>query len=156
MSGKEPHEKCILVVEDSYQGLVLITSLLEENGLGGKFRAVRDGVHAIEYLRARRRRVSDREPGVVFLDLQLPHKEGLEILRFMKSHPKLQDIPVIVFSNSNDPADQREAQRLGAHSFHIKPTRFEEFKEAFVTLACFWAKQLEKPPQDGQKCISAA
>lgn len=73
-------------------------------------------------------------PDILFLDLDMPHKNGLECLVEIRSHSKLKELPVVVFSSTTRPANIQTAYEMGAHLFLIKSSNFKDYKEALKTI----------------------
>jgi CheY-like chemotaxis protein len=84
-------------------------------------------------------------PQVVLLDLNLPRKSGLEVLREIKADPRTQDIPVVVLTVSTRDRDIAECRRLGVETYIIKPVGFQKFSEVTPNLDLAWT--LVKPPR---------
>jgi CheY-like chemotaxis protein len=84
-------------------------------------------------------------PALVLLDLRLPLVSGLELLRWIRSHPDLKSLIVIVFTSSTAPRDIAEAYRAGANSYLVKPTTVNALKELAVQIRDYWLR-LNVPP----------
>ncbi len=138
--------RCIVVVEDNFNDLTLMKTVIEECGLRGSVIALHNGADAIAFFN---RSVMNKThvPGVIFLDLDLPGVPGPKLLQFLKSTPELANIPVVIFSDSNRSSDLAECRRLGAHSFFPKPTSFNDFKKTFTAMLAFWCNELGKEIQ---------
>ena len=130
-------QKCILVVEHNLNDLILMKAALDEAALAGKVIAVHNGAAAIQYLRSAVSNPEQAYPVAVCLDLQLPDMSGIEVLRLIKSSPELQDLPVVIFSGSNDAKEMTECERLGADALVRKPSSLKEFKRAFTSILTF-------------------
>ena len=100
--------------------------------ISNPLQAVHDGEEALEYLEGRGR-FSDRSkhpfPLVVFLDLNMPKKSGLEVLEYVRQQPSLKKLTINILSSSTRPADIDRAAHLGANAYFIKPTQIEKFQE---------------------------
>ena len=91
-----------------------------------------DGIEAVEYLEGQGKftdRIKFPFPVIVFLDLNLPKKSGLEVLEYVRQQPHLRKLIVNVLSSSTRPADIEQAAFLGANAYFIKPSRLEKFQE---------------------------
>jgi CheY-like chemotaxis protein len=130
----------ILLAEDSENDAELTIGALAEYNLSNHIVRVSDGAAALDYL-YRRGRFTDRlglDPILLLLDLKMPKVSGLEVLRCMKESPKLAHIPVVMLSSSCEELDLREAKRLGANAYVVKPVNFHDFVDAVKTIGKFW------------------
>lgn len=129
-----------LVVEDDDDEFFLVDRALKQgNDCPALLRAA-DGAEAIEYL-AGDGKYSDRQnfplPNLLLLDIKMPRKNGFEVLQWVRTHPGLQRIPVIMLSSSQEPEDIERAYALGANSFITKPS-YEVFSKMATTIKEFW------------------
>jgi len=134
-------QKKILLVEDNPDDEALTKRALKTNNIQNEVVVARDGAAALEYLLAD----GEELPAVVLLDLKLPKVDGLEVLREIKSDPRLRELPVVVLTSSREHADLLRAYELGANAYVVKPVDFEQFQEAVRQLGLFWAV-LNEPP----------
>jgi CheY-like chemotaxis protein len=119
----------ILLAEDSEDDVILIQRAFRKTRIVAPLIAVRDGEEAICYLSGFGRfsdRVQFPFPELFLLDLKLPIRDGFEVLRWIRTQPELKKLPVIVLTQSDRIKDANEAYKLGAHSFLIKGTDFNE------------------------------
>ncbi len=140
--------KNILLVEDSPNDVELTLSALKEHHLVNAVVVARDGEEALDYLYGRGR-FQDREAGnpvVMLLDLKMPKVDGLEVLRTVKSDPRLKTIPVVMLTSSREERDLVRSYELGTNAYVVKPVDFKEFIEAVRQLGAFWAVHNEPPP----------
>jgi two-component system response regulator len=131
----------ILLVEDNPNDVELTLHALRKNKLANRIQVVRDGAEALEFFfctGAYAGRNIAEEPKVVLLDLKLPKVDGLEVLRRIKSDPKLRSIPVVVLTSSGEERDMVESYRLGVNSYIVKPVDFGKFTEAVRQLGFYW------------------
>lgn len=131
----------ILLVEDNPNDVELTLVALEENNLANKVDVVSDGAEALEYL-FYQGNFANRESGnpvVIILDLKLSKVDGLEVLKQIKEEPKLQLIPVVILTSSNEETDILRGYKLGANSYVVKPLEFQLFVKAIKELGSFWA-----------------
>jgi CheY-like chemotaxis protein len=119
----------ILLAEDNEDDVILIERAFRKARLLSPLMVVRDGEEAISYLSGFAR-YSDRTqfpfPDLFLLDLKLPMRDGFEVLRWMKEQPDLKKLPVIVLTQSDRIRDANQAYQLGAYSFLIKGTDFND------------------------------
>ncbi len=131
----------MVIVEDNFNDLTLMKTVIEDCGLRGNVIALHDGAEAANFLKGRALNEAEM-PAVIFLDLGLPGMPGMKLLQLLKSTPRLADVPVVVFTDSNRSSDLAECRRLGAHSFFPKPTDFNDFKKTFTAMLAFWCNQV--------------
>ena len=138
----------ILIVEDDPNDVELTLTALEEYNLANEVIVTRDGEEALDYLycRGNFKTRSNDNPAVLLLDLKLPKRDGLEVLRQIKSDEKLKLIPVVVLTSSKEQSDVVESYHLGVNSYIVKPVNFEQFSEAVQKLGMYWLL-LNHPPK---------
>ena len=139
----------ILLAEDSPKDVKLTTRALAKNNLANRLVVTHDGVEAMEYLR-REGAYKDREPGnpaVLLLDIKMPRKDGLEVLREVRGDPALQRLPVVMLTSSREEQDLVTSYDLGVNAYVVKPVDFVSFIEAVRQLGVFWAIVNEVPPE---------
>jgi CheY-like chemotaxis protein len=135
----------ILVVEDNRAHLGLTKKVLERSGLSVSIQVARDGNEALQKLGS----AGGGKPDLVLLDLNLPRVDGKEVLKVMKSDPRLSAVPVVVVSSSNRQEDQQLASDLGADGYISKASGFEEFSKDLGALKRFLPGSLpgDRPKQ---------
>jgi CheY-like chemotaxis protein len=139
----------ILLAEDNPKDVTLTTRALAKNNLANRMVVTRDGVEAMEYLR-REGDYADREPGnpaVLLLDIKMPRKDGLEVLRDIRGDPALKRLPVVILTSSREEQDLITSYELGVNAYVVKPVEFTSFIEAVTQLGVFWAVINERPPE---------
>jgi len=136
-----PKETCILEVEDDKNEAFLLRYAFEQAGITDAVHVATDGQMAIEYL-AGSPPFADRLeyplPKLVILDLNLPRKNGLEVLEWIRQQPVLKRLVIILFTSSCFPADVDRAYDLGANSFIEKPVDLEHALEIARLLKGWW------------------
>jgi DNA-binding response OmpR family regulator len=143
----------ILIVEDDPNDVELTLTALEEYNLANEVIVTRDGEEALDYLycRGNFKARSNDNPAVLLLDLKLPKRDGLEVLRQIKSDEKLKVIPVVVLTSSHEEKDVVASYKLGVNAYVVKPVDFHEFVNAVKELGIFWAVINESPPGSMKK-----
>ena len=139
----------ILLVEDNAGDVDLILAALAKCNLANEVVVAHDGGEALDYLH-RRGEFHARppaNPAVIFLDLNMPKVDGLEVLRQIKSDSELNTIPVVILTSSRDETGLAQCYQLGANSCVVKPVDFQQFAEAIGQLGMFWAVVNEPPQQ---------
>jgi CheY-like chemotaxis protein len=142
------HVPGILLAEDNPNDVELTIEALGQHHLANRVTVAHDGVEALEYLR-REGAFSEREPGdpaVVLLDIKMPRKDGLEVLREIRGDPALKRQPVVILTSSREEQDLITSYDLGANAYVVKPVDFPSFIEAVKELGIFWAVINERPP----------
>jgi CheY-like chemotaxis protein len=131
----------VLLIDDSPNDVILTRRALEHYKLANDIIVLRDGAEALDYFYHRGDYASrnSADPIVVLLDIKMPKVDGIEVLRTMKSDPKLQPIPVVMLTSSREGPDVDECYRLGANAYVVKPVDFQQFTEAIRTVGMFWA-----------------
>jgi len=145
--------KRILLVEDKAKDVELTLEALEDHHLANQVIVVRDGVEALDYLKARGKFAgrSDGHPAVVLLDIKMPRMNGLEVLRRVKADPQLKKIPIVMLTSSREEPDLKEAYQLGANAYVVKPVDFGQFTDVVRQVGAFWAVLNEVPPNFGRE-----
>ncbi len=143
----------ILVAEDSEDDVVLLNHAFKSLNLENPVQFCRDGEETIDYLRGTGR-FCDRGmfpfPSVIFVDLKMPRKGGFEILRWLDEHLDCWIIPKIVLTASGAESDIREAYRLGANSYFVKPGSLEALRQMLKVVYDYW--RLCAKPSLPQNC----
>ncbi len=138
----------ILLAEDSPNDVELTLEALAAHNLANQVTVVHDGVQVLEYLR-RLGAYADREPGlpaVILMDIKMPRKDGLAVLREIRGDPALKRIPVVILTSSREQKDIVTSYEFGANAYVVKPVDFPAFIEAVREVGAFWAVVNEPPP----------
>lgn len=138
----------ILIVEDNAGDARLISEVLNEGKLKDNFTIVSDGVDAIDYLFKKGKFRNSETPGLVILDLNLPKKDGREVLAEIKSDDSLMKIPVIILTMSQADDDILKSYSLHANSYIIKPIDFDLFRDAIKSIESFWFSSVTLPSEN--------
>jgi len=137
----------ILLVEDSPADILLTREALEHNKLVNAIHVVEDGVQAMDFLYKRGKYASAPRPDLILLDLNLPRKNGREVLAEVKADPNLKTIPIVVLTTSNDDDDILKAYSLNANCYIVKPVGFENFVKVMQSIRHFWFGIVTLPPE---------
>jgi CheY-like chemotaxis protein len=130
----------ILLVEDNERDAELTMRALKKGGLANKLLWVKDGQQALDYL-FRQGEFSGREdvvPRLVLLDLKMPRVDGIEVLRQIRSDPKLKLIPVVVMTSSQEEKDLDQTYDLGVNSYIVKPVDFAAVADIVRQAGFYW------------------
>jgi CheY-like chemotaxis protein len=135
----------ILIVEDNKGDIGLIEEVFEEAKIKNKLHVAEDGVEAMLYLRGKGKFSGSRRPDIILLDLNLPKKDGREVLREIKEEENLHNIPVIVLTTSSAENDIIGAYGLHANAYITKPFDFEQFIKIVGSIESFWLEIVKLP-----------
>jgi CheY-like chemotaxis protein len=129
----------ILLVEDNEDDILLEQEAIADAKLVNLMYVVRDGDEALTYLRRQGQYQGAQRPGLILLDINMPRKNGFEVLNEMKADAALMHIPVIMLTTSDNEADVVKSYAKGACSFITKPMDFDKFGEVVKQFALYWA-----------------
>jgi two-component system response regulator len=137
----------VLLVEDDPGDTELTKAALGEAKLNLDLAVVDDGEKAMAYLRKQLPYAGVPTPDVVILDLNLPRKDGREVLSEIKRDPALRDIPIVVLTTSDAEEDIARSYAQGANCYVTKPMGFPEFSKVVHTINDFWFTVVKLPPR---------
>ncbi|MGB0694179.1 MAG: response regulator [Rhodospirillaceae bacterium] len=135
----------ILLVEDNPGDVRLAAEAFKEGDLSTRLHSVSDGIEAMSFLRAEGSYATLPRPDLVLLDLNLPRKDGREVLQEMKGDADLRRIPVIVLTTSQADADIQKSYDLHANCYIVKPVDFDKFIEVVHGIEQFWCSMVKLP-----------
>nr|WKN38949.1 response regulator [Tunicatimonas sp. TK19036] len=138
----------VLLVEDSEADAVMVEESLQDSKLKVNLQIVQDGIEALEYLNKRGRYEGVGTPDIIILDLNLPRKDGREVLEEIKEDKQLRFIPVVVLTTSSDEADIYRSYNLHANCYITKPLDFEQFAKIVASIEDFWFTIVKLPPRN--------
>jgi CheY-like chemotaxis protein len=136
LNGGKPIE--ILLVEDSAEDAELTTQSLKDGRVRNRIHWVEDGEEAMAFLTRQGRYAGAPRPDLILLDLNMPRKNGYEVLAEVKQDPWLKRIPVVVMTTSNDERDILAAYDRHANCYVTKPVDMDKFIEAVRSIEEFW------------------
>ena len=136
----------ILLVEDSPSDAEFTAEALKEAKVRNHLSLVEDGVQAMEFLRRQGRYTQAPRPDLIMLDLNLPRKDGLEVLAELKADDQLKLIPVVVLTTSRAEEDVLRAYQLHANCYITKPVDFQQFLNVLRSIESFWLFVVTLPP----------
>jgi CheY-like chemotaxis protein len=142
-------DKSILLVEDNPDDEALTLRAMRKNNIANEIAVARDGAEALDYLfgtGAYTGRDSNRIPGLILLDLNLPKLGGLEVLRRLRADQRTKLIPVVILTSSKEEQDMISGYELGCNSYVRKPVDFTQFVQAAGHLGMYWLVLNEPPP----------
>jgi CheY-like chemotaxis protein len=137
----------ILLVEDNPGDVRLTREALKDARVRNHISVAMDGVEAMGFLRQEGAHTAAPRPDLILLDLNLPKKNGREVLEEIKTDPELQHIPVVVLTTSQAEQDILESYRLRANAFVTKPVDLEQFLKVVGSIEQFWLEivKLSRP-----------
>ncbi len=142
----EPFE--ILLVEDNPGDVFLTQEAFREGRLAYRLSVVEDGEEAMRFLRREGRHSKAPQPDLILLDLNLPKKDGRELLGEVKMDPELRQIPVIVLTTSKAEQDVAKAYKLHANCYLTKPIQMDDFLKTIRSVEEFWLSVVRLPFKD--------
>ncbi len=136
----------ILLVEDSPSDAEFTAEALKEAKVRNHLSLVEDGVQAMEFLRRQGKYAQAPRPDLIMLDLNLPRKDGREVLAELKEDADLKMIPVVVLTTSRAEEDVLRAYQLHANCYITKPVDFQQFLNVVRSIESFWLFVVTLPP----------
>ena len=140
----------VLLVDDNPADLDLTRDLLASTEYPREISTVTDGEEAVAFLRRHGKYMSAHSPDLIILDLNLPRKNGWQVLEEVKSDPQLRKTPVVIFSTSEAKHDIGGCYRLGANSYVRKPGNLQEFRSVIHSIGQFWFQCAALPSREEQ------
>ncbi|BAY74068.1 response regulator receiver protein [Nostoc linckia NIES-25] len=137
----------VLLVEDNPGDAQLTRIALEDSKISIHLNVVEDGVEAMAFLRKQEKYVEAAHPDIVLLDLNLPKKDGREVLAEIKADENLKRIPVVVLTTSQAEEDILKAYNLSANCYITKPVDFDQFVKIVKSIENFWFAIVKLPPE---------
>ena len=128
----------ILLVEDNPGDTLLVRVCLERSTVPFRIHAVKDGYEAMSFLQRQGPFASESRPDLILLDLNLPGKDGREVLGEVKTDPRLRAIPVVILTSSRDDADVADCYAKHANCYIAKPIDLESFDATMKSIESFW------------------
>mgnify|MGYP000881255366 CR=1 FL=1 len=138
----------ILIAEDDADDRYLIRTAFTEKGYSEKVEFVENGVELLHYLSQKLEEEDAEEkqfPCVILLDLNMPKKDGREVLKELKQHPVLKRIPVIVFTTTKNEIEIKRCYELGANSYVVKPISFDGLLQVVENIRSYWLQTASIP-----------
>ncbi len=136
----------ILLVEDNPADVRLTMEAFKDAKILSNIHVARDGEEAMRFLRHSGDFASAPTPDLVLLDLNLPKKDGREVLREIKSDPRLRRIPVVVLTTSSDESDVHSAYDMFVNAYVTKPVDLDQFMKIVSVIDEFWLSIVKLPP----------
>lgn len=134
----------ILLVEDNEGDILLTTEALEGLHFEKEIDVARTGREAIDFLSKSGTFINAPAPDLVLLDINLPIKNGVEVLRFIRNQQGISDLPVIILTTSSSPNDKEAVRNLNANMFISKPLDMYEYEKIIDQISAFWKSFAEE------------
>lgn len=139
----------ILLVEDNPADILLMQRAFRNDAFSNiALQIVRDGDAAVAYLNGDDKygnRAQHPLPTIVLLDLKLPRRSGHEVLAWVRQHPDLKRLPIVILTSSREKIDVNQAYNLGVNSYLVKPASFSDLVELLSSFNMYWSKHNELP-----------
>ncbi len=140
----------ILMVEDSAGDAELMLDFLEQSKVKNRIHWVKDGEAAMAFLHREGEYAGEPMPDLILLDLNLPKKDGREVLSETKGDPQLAHIPVVILTSSKSEIDIARSYRLQANCYITKPVDLEQFVKVVRSIDDFWLSVVRLPRNGGE------
>ncbi len=130
----------ILIAEDDADDRFLFKTAFEEKGYDDQIEFVENGIELWKFLQ----NIADKQvdlrmyPSFILLDLNMPKKDGREVLREIKQHPEFKKIPVVVFTTTNSENEVKRCYELGANTYVVKPVSFDSLLKVVEEIRMYW------------------
>jgi len=130
----------ILIAEDDADDRFLLQTAFEENGFTDTLEFVENGIELIEYLSKtlQKKTLDIQYPGFILLDLNMPKKDGREVLKEIKQHPEWKKIPVVIFTTTKNEHEIKRCYELGANTYVVKPVSFDALVRVIREVRSYW------------------
>jgi chemotaxis family two-component system response regulator Rcp1 len=137
----------ILMVEDNPADVRLAQEAFRDGKIQNVMHVVKDGVEAIAFLRRQGQYAQAPKPDLIFLDLNLPRKDGREVLAEIKADDEFRRIPVVILTTSRAELDIVKSYNLHANCYVVKPVDLDKFIEVIRSIEQFWLTAVTLPPR---------
>ncbi len=141
----EPRPIEVLLVEDNPVDVIVTNEALRDAKIANHLHIAADGVEALDFLFRRDKFVDAPRPDLILLDLNLPKKDGREVLAEIKNDADLKRIPVVVLTTSESESDIFKSYQLHANCFITKPVGLEQFSKIIQSIEGFWFQIVKLP-----------
>ncbi len=135
----------ILLVEDNEGDIILTSEALEVCKVKNELKVLRNGSDALNFLLDTSKRDKHNLPDLILLDINLPKKNGHEVLQSAKNHPDLKHIPIIILTTSSSEIDILKAYQEHANCYIVKPLEMRDFMEITSKIELFWFNTAKLP-----------
>jgi two-component system, chemotaxis family, response regulator Rcp1 len=143
-----PRPIMVLIVEDNDADVHLTLTALRDASIANEINVVEDGEQAMSFLKQEGSYAAAPRPDLILLDLNLPKKDGFQVLAEMKANPHLTRIPVIVVSGSAQESDISRAYDLQIAAYLVKPVNVDDYFSAIRAVKELWFHMVSSPPSE--------
>lgn len=148
-SNTEVHRRVkILLAEDNEDDVVIIKDVFKTSRLINIIDVVPDGIETLAYLRGEGVYKNFDRPDILIMDINMPKKNGLEVLEELKGDPKLRSLPVVIMTSSERGEDICRSYEQGACTYIVKPLSYQRFVEVANTFSFYWGLYASVPSRD--------
>jgi CheY-like chemotaxis protein len=144
--NEEPVE--ILLAEDNPNDVEMTRRAFDKGKFLNHLHVVKNGIEAMRFLRQEGEYTEKPRPDIILLDLEMPQKDGKEVLEELEDDPELSPIPVIVLTSSEAERDVVESYKHNANAYMTKPVGYQNFQETVREVASFWFKLVKLPTEE--------
>ncbi len=145
----------VLLVEDNAADVDLAREMLSSSKFDIKLTVAGDGIEALDFLNGEGNWSEPEVPTLILLDLNLPRKDGRQLLGVLKNHDEFRRIPIVVLSGSDSEKDVTSCYHLGANCYIVKPDNLHDFRTLVRTLEDFWLGAAKLPRRDGHSLATS-
>lgn len=135
----------VLVCDDSSEDALFLERAFRKAGINARLDAVTSGESALDYLLGRGTFTERKVPMLVILDVKMPGMDGFDVLAWVRGHPDLRKLPVLMLSSSGRDEDVDRAHELGCNAYAVKPHRLEDLVGLVGSIEEFWFKRNRYP-----------
>ena len=147
MASEQKRAVEILLAEDNPGDVKLTEKALDQGQITNNLHVVNDGVETLQFLRGVGEYADTPQPDLILLDLNMPRKDGEDVLKEIKDDPDLRRIPVVVLTSSDAEEDIVKSYDLHANAYLKKPVDFNGFLDVVDRLEDFWLEVVRLPPK---------
>lgn len=131
-------EVLILIAEDDADDRFLLQTAFEEKGYSDKLEFVENGMELIAYLDNNHKNKRNNFPKFILLDLNMPKKDGREVLKELKQHTLYKKIPIVIFTTTKNENEIRRCYEMGANTYVVKPSSFSDLLNTIEQIRSYW------------------
>jgi CheY-like chemotaxis protein len=131
-------EVFILIAEDDADDRFLLRTAFEEKGYNDKLEFVENGMELLAYLDSCQESINNRYPKFILLDLNMPKKDGREVLKELKQHKLYKKIPIVIFTTTRNENEIRRCYEMGANTYVVKPASFNDLLNTIEQIRGYW------------------
>jgi CheY-like chemotaxis protein len=135
----------ILMIDDDEEDFILVRDALKSRDLKVELYWAEDGDEAMNFLRRKGEYTDFPKPHLILLDLNMPGKDGFEVLKDLKADPDLRKMPVVILTSSSDEEHVTQGYNMGANSFMLKAISFDEMADSLRSLCEYWFAVVQLP-----------